>query len=238
VGTITKLVRPIRKQNQPILLAMKKARRFKELKVSNVNWAVLSNDLSHDVIASTITDEICDDRMLKRRIERARDYQQAIQTVKEKYQEDLTDGRIISTSYPWGEHPGRKGRFVPPPDPLATLSNFERGAEDALKHLRNIERLQKTNDQDFIELGEQKFLYAVTLRMVKTFEHHFEVEPKPYTSRTKKPRRDGPFLRMAQFALREYGGRDYKLNSIATELDKILAARRAQKEHSSVPASV
>ncbi len=224
VGTVTKLVRSIRAQDHPILSAMKMAPRFEELDVSHVDWNALSTDLAIDVASFKAADEIGDAGRLANRLKRTRDLQLAVENVKKLYEADRDDDRRISKHFPF-----------PGPDLLAVLSNLEGAVQQALESLRSTARLQQSGDPTFIELTDPKFLYAVTERMAQTFETHFKVEAKPYTRRNESPRRDGPFLRMAQFALREYGDEEYKLSSIATELDKIRA--KATKKPKTVPAT-
>jgi hypothetical protein len=214
VGTVAKLVRSTGEWDHPILTAMKPARRFEELDVSKVDWCALAKDLTRDVETSKVLDEIGSDRLFQDRIERTRDFELAIKKARDLFTADRDDDGRISKFYPF-----------PRPDLLAVLSNLKNAAQEALRSLRSTVDLHAT---------KPKFLYAVTERMAQTFERYFKVEAKPYTSRTESPRRDGPFLRMAQFALREYGDKEHKLSTIATELDKIRA--EANRSVNTVPA--
>ena len=213
-----------KKRIDPIWAAMREARGSDALDVSCIDWQALSKNLSFDVAFFKGADEIGDARLLAKRLERTRNFQLAVRNVKNLYKADLDDDSRISGHFPF-----------PRPDLLAVLSDLEAAAQQALESLRSTARLQQSGYPTFIELTAPKFLYAVTERMAQTFEKHFKVEAKPYTSRTESPKRDGPFLRMAQFALREYGDEAYELSSIATELDKIRA--RAKKKPKTVPAT-
>ncbi len=214
MGTVTKLVRSIRAQDHPILSAMKRARRFEELNVSNVDWNALEKDLANDVANSKVLDEIGDAHLYAKRYDRARDFWEAIQKARDLFNADCDDDQRI---YRYCKFPVSNLHDV--------LSNLETAGREALNSLKGVSRWKTT---------EQSFLYCVTKSMAQTFERCFKLEAKPYTSRNESPRRDGPFLRMAQFALREYGDEPYELSSIATELDKIRA--EANRSANTVPA--
>jgi len=212
----------------PIQAAMEEAQGCDAIDFSRIDWQTLHNNLSSDISVCHTAHELADSCLQVKRYERVRELRRTIEKARTLYEEDLKDDRRIARNYPLRR-----------PDPLRLLADLEKAAERSLEPVKDPPQLGNAGERIVSKLTERSFRNSVTARMEQTFKRHFNVEATYKKTTGKKPSCDGPFLRMACFALREYGEKAYALSSIARALDEIHAKTprpRSNKKRSAFPA--
>ncbi len=190
----------------PIQAAIEEAEGCEAIDFSRIDWQTLHNNLSFDIAVCRTANELGDSNLLVERYERARAFRRLMDEAKVLYDEDSKDDRRIARHYPLRR-----------PEPLSVLADLKKAAERALEPVKDPPEVGNAGERILSKLTENTFLNTVTERMARRFKEHFKMEAW-FTK--KSGRFDGPFLRMAQVALREYGEKPYALSSIARALQE------------------
>ena len=190
----------------PIQAAMEEVSGCGAIDFSRIDWQTLHNELSFDVSISLAAHEVGDLNKQEKRNVRRDEIRRLMCDAKRLCQEDQEDDRGIAKHYPldW-------------PEALSILAELQEAAEVALQPVKDPPEVGNAGERILSKLTENTFLNTVTERMARRFKEHFKMEAW-FTK--KSGRFDGPFLRMAQVALREYGEKPYALSSIARALQE------------------
>jgi hypothetical protein len=212
----------------PIQAAMEEVSGCGAIDFSRIDWQTLHNELSFDVSISLAADEVGDLNKQEKRNVRRDEIRRLMCDAKRLCQEDQEDDRGIAKHYPlaW-------------PEALSILAELQEAAEVALQPVKDPPEVGNAGERILSKLTENTFLNTVAERMAQRYKKHFGLDAAYSKRRDKKPRCDGPFLRMAQFALREYGEKAYALSSIARALDEVHATTprpRSKKKRDAYPA--